>query len=176
MTDILLIIVLFIVIAQLAVIFLLARFIGKFMNKIKTLDGIELKEADVGDPALLFRSYSHLGEKIILKEYFQNGSAVMLLFVNSTCMTCKSILADLQQQIAGDDTQFIIINGDEQADDTPILELLPAQAVYTRSSQIMELYGVMVVPQAILIDEHGIILQRKSLQNAKQFEQLLHAS
>lgn len=48
MTDILLIIVLFIVIAQLAVIFLLARFIGKFMNKIKTVDGIELKEADVG--------------------------------------------------------------------------------------------------------------------------------
>ncbi|MDF9783729.1 hypothetical protein OKW10_000516 [Bacillus pumilus] len=33
MTDILLIIVLFIVIAQLAVVFLLARFIGKFMSK-----------------------------------------------------------------------------------------------------------------------------------------------
>ncbi|MER3124130.1 thioredoxin fold domain-containing protein [Bacillus pumilus] len=176
MTDILLIIVLFIVIAQLAVVFLLARFIGKFMNKIKTLDGIELKEADVGDSAPLFRSYTHLGEKIILKEYLQNGRAVMLLFVNSTCMTCKSILSDIQYQMSSGDPQFIIINGDEQADDAALVQLLPDQAVYVRSSQIMELYGLTVVPQAILMDEHGIILQRKSLQNAKQFEQLLHAS
>ncbi|KEP27607.1 TlpA family protein disulfide reductase [Bacillus zhangzhouensis] len=176
MTDILLIIVLLIVIAQLAVVFLLARFIGKFMNKIKTLDGIELKEAEVGDPAPLFRSYTHLGEKVMLKEYLQSGRAVMLLFVNSTCMTCKSILADMQQQISSDDVQFIFINGDEQADDASLLQLLPDQAVYMRSSQIMELYGITVVPQAIHIDEHGIILQRKSLQNAKQFEQLLHAS
>lgn len=176
MTDILLIIVLFIVIAQLAVVFLLARFIGKFMNKIKTLDGIELKEADVGDSAPLFRSYTHLGEKIILKEYLQSGRAVMLLFVNSTCMTCKSILSEIQQQMSSGDPQFIIINGDEQADDAALVQLLPDQAVYVRSSQIMELYGVTVVPQAILMDEHGIILQRKSLQNAKQFEQLLHAS
>ncbi|MCC9088275.1 TlpA family protein disulfide reductase [Bacillus pumilus] len=176
MTDILLIIVLLIVIAQLAVVFLLARFIGKFMNKIKTLDGIELKEAEVGDPAPLFRNYTHLGEKVMLKEYLQSGRAVMLLFVNSTCMTCKSILADMQQQISSDDAQFIFINGDEQADDASLLLLLPDQAVYMRSSQIMELYGVTVVPQAILIDEHGIILQRKSLQNAKQFEQLLHVS
>ncbi|TYS33121.1 thioredoxin fold domain-containing protein [Bacillus pumilus] len=176
MTDILLIIVLFIVIAQLAVVFLLARFIGKFMNKIKTLDGIELKEADVGDSAPLFRSYTHLGEKIILKEYLQSGRAVMLLFVNSTCMTCKSILSDIQHQMSSGDPQFIIINGDEQADDAALVQLLPDQAVYVRSSQIMELYGVTVVPQAILMDEHGIILQRKSLQNAKQFEQLLHAS
>ncbi|AVM25695.1 TlpA family protein disulfide reductase [Bacillus pumilus] len=176
MTDILLIIVLFIVIAQLAVVFLLARFIGKFMNKIKTLDGIELKEADVGDSAPLFRSYTHLGEKIILKEYLQNGRAVMLLFVNSTCMTCKSILSDIHYQMSSGDPQFIIINGDEQADDAALVQLLPDQAVYVRSSQIMELYGLTVVPQAILMDEHGIILQRKSLQNAKQFEQLLHAS
>ncbi|PCK19683.1 antioxidant, AhpC/TSA family protein [Bacillus pumilus] len=176
MTDILLIIVLLIVIAQLAVVFLLARFIGKFMNKIKTLDGIELKEADIGDPAPLFRSYTHLGEKVILKEYLQNGKAVMLLFVNSTCMTCKSILADMQLQISSDDAHFIFINGDEQADDASLLQLLPDQAVYMRSSQIMELYGVTVVPQAILIDEHGMIFQRKSLQNAKQVEQLLHAS
>lgn len=176
MTDILLIIVLFIVIAQLAVVFLLARFIGKFMNKIKTLDGIELKEADVGDSAPLFRSYTHLGEKIILKEYLQSGRAVMLLFVNSTCMTCKSILSEIQQQMSSGDPQFIIINGDEQADDAALVQLLPDQAVYVRSSQIMELYGVTVVPQAILMDEHGIILQRKSLQNAKQFEQLLYAS
>ncbi|MFB8736023.1 hypothetical protein ACEQPO_27250 [Bacillus sp. SL00103] len=66
MTDILLIIVsYFIVIAQLAVVFLLARFIGKFMSKIKSFDGIELKkEADVGDTAPLFRSYTHSGNKV----------------------------------------------------------------------------------------------------------------
>ncbi|MGX7379226.1 TlpA family protein disulfide reductase [Bacillus sp. ESY92] len=176
MTDILLIIVLLIVIAQLAVVFLLARFIGRFMNKIKSLDGIELKEADIGDPAPLFRSYSHVGEKVILKEYLQNGRAVMLLFVNSTCMTCKSILSDVQSQTSHDDAHVIVINGDEQADDASLLQLLPEQAVYMRSSQIMELYGVTVVPQALLIDEHGIILKRKTLQNAKQFEQLVHAS
>ncbi len=176
MTDILLIIVLLIVIAQLAVVFLLARFIGKFMSKIKSFDGIELKEADVGDAAPLFRSYTHSGNKVILKEYLQNGRAVMLLFVNTTCMTCKSILSDMHQHISSDDTQFIFINGDEQGDDGLLLQLLPDHAVYLRSAQIMELYGVTVVPQAILIDEHGIILQRKSVQNAKQFEQLLHAS
>ncbi|WP_234932488.1 hypothetical protein [Bacillus altitudinis] len=71
---------------------------------------------------------------------------------------------------------MIVINGDEQADDASLLQLMPEQAVYMRSSQIMELYGVTVVPQALLIDEHGIILKRKSLQNAKQFEQLVHAS
>ncbi len=100
----------------------------------------------------------------------------MLLFVNSTCMTCKSILADMQDSFSRDDAHVIFMNGDEQADDSSLLQLLPAQAVYIRSSQIMELYGVTVVPQAILIDEQGIILQRKPLQNAKQFEQLLHAS
>ncbi|MDF9783730.1 hypothetical protein OKW10_000517 [Bacillus pumilus] len=100
----------------------------------------------------------------------------MLLFVNTTCMTCKSILSDMRQHISSDDTQFMFINGDEQGDDALLLQLLPDQAVYMRSSQIMELYGVTIVPQAILIDEHGIILQRKSVQNAKQFEQLLHAS
>ncbi|MDM5299708.1 redoxin domain-containing protein [Bacillus pumilus] len=176
MTDILLIIVLLIVIAQLAVVFLLARFIGKFMNKIKTLEGIELKEMDVGDQAPLFRSYTHLGEKVILKEFLQTESPVMLFFVNSTCMTCKSILADMRHQFLNEDHQFIFINGDEQADDTSLLELLPDRAVYTRSAQIMELYGVNVVPQAILINEHGVILQKKALQNAKQFQQLLHAS
>ncbi|MBG9913131.1 antioxidant, AhpC/TSA family protein [Bacillus xiamenensis] len=176
MTDILLIIVLLIVIAQLAVVFLLARFIGRFMNKIKSFDAIELKEADVGEPAPLFRSYTHEGEKVMLKEYLQHGKGVMLFFVNSTCMTCKSILADMQHSFSRDDVHVIFINGDEQADDDSLLQLLPAQAVYIRSSQMVELYGVTVVPQAILIDEQGIILQRKSLKNAKQFEQLLQAS
>lgn len=110
------------------------------------------KEADVDDAAPLFRSYTHLGDKVILKEYLQSGRAVMLLFVNTTCMTCKSILSDMKQHISSDDTQFILINGDEQGDDASLLQLLPDQAVYVRSSQIMELYGVTVVPQAILMD------------------------
>ncbi|MFB8736022.1 hypothetical protein ACEQPO_27245 [Bacillus sp. SL00103] len=85
----------------------------------------------------------------------------MLLFVNTTCMTCKSILSDMHQHISNDDTNsFSSMAMNKEMMDC--LQLPPDHAVYVRSSQIMELYGVTVVPQAILIDEHGIILQRKS--------------
>ncbi|WP_197255888.1 TlpA family protein disulfide reductase [Paenibacillus dendritiformis] len=172
MTDFLIIVTLMLVLIQLLLIYMLARLIGQFLAKIKSVGGISLTDLQIGEQVPLFREWGSHGRKVILRELFSQRK-VMLLFINTTCQTCKSILPDLKRAVENWDIHIVVINTDKQSDDEEIQAMLASGIDYIRSADIMEAYGVTKVPYAFVVNQNGILESHRSLMNSNMLWNML---
>ncbi|MFW5432888.1 redoxin domain-containing protein [Paenibacillus apiarius] len=156
MTDLILITTLILVLAQLWLVFMLARLIGQFLAKIRSIGGITLTGLQIGEQVPLFREWNSKREKVILKELLSQNK-VLLLFISTTCQTCKSILPELKKVVANLDLKIVVINTDKHSNDDNILEVLPSGIEYIRSPEVMESYDVSRVPYAFMVNQEGIL-------------------
>ncbi|NGP58479.1 redoxin domain-containing protein [Paenibacillus thiaminolyticus] len=172
MTDFIIIITLVLVLIQLLLIFMLARLIGQFLAKIKSVGGISLTELQIGEQVPLFREWGSQGRKVILRELLSHRK-VLLLFISTTCQTCKSILPDLQRVVENWDIHIVVINTDKQSNDEEIEVMLPSGIDYIRSVDIMDAYGVSKVPYVFLVNQNGILESHHSLMSANMLWNML---
>lgn len=172
MTDFIIIITLLLVLIQLLLIFMLARLIGQFLAKIKSVGGISLTELQVGEQVPLFREWGLQGRKVALRELLSHRK-VLLLFISTTCQTCKSILPDLKRMVENWDIHIVVINTDKQSNDEEIQATLPSGIEYIRSVDIMEAYGVSKVPYAFLVNQNGILESHHSLMSPNMLWNML---
>ncbi|EJW15390.1 redoxin domain-containing protein [Paenibacillus alvei] len=172
MTDFIIIITLLLVLIQLLLIFMLARLIGQFLTKIKSVGGISLTELQIGEQVPLFREWGSQGRKVILRELL-NHRKVLLLFISTTCQTCKSILPDLERVVENWDIHIVVINTDKQSNDEEIQAILPSGIEYVRSVDIMDAYGVSKVPYAFLVNQNGILESHHSLMSSNMLWNML---
>ncbi|MCY9582470.1 TlpA family protein disulfide reductase [Paenibacillus alvei] len=172
MTDFIIIVTLLLVLIQLLLIFMLARFIGQFLTKIKSVGGISFTELQIGEQVPLFREWGSQGRKVILRELLSHRK-VLLLFINTTCQTCKSILPDLERVVENWDIHIVVINTDKQSNDEEIQAMLPSGIEYIRSVDIMDTYGVSKVPYAFLVNQNGILESHQSLMSPNMLWNML---
>jgi len=82
-----------------------------------------------------------------------------MLFINTNCPTCKSLLPVLKILSSNYNINFVLINSDELSNDDHIREKVDNNNVlYVRSNSITSLYFIRNVPYGLLIDEDGTIL------------------
>ncbi|WP_176560410.1 TlpA family protein disulfide reductase [Brevibacillus dissolubilis] len=172
MMETIVIITLLICIGQLALIYMLARYVAQFTAEIRGIKGIQVGGFEIGEIVPLFREMTPDKQKVTLRELFQTKK-VLLMFVNSSCPTCKSILPSISQVIAQYNLHVVIINGDNAGDDSAITALLPSGVHYLRSPSVMETYFVTKVPHAMLIDQEGKLENQASLKDANGLWALL---
>ncbi|MFD2170036.1 redoxin domain-containing protein [Tumebacillus lipolyticus] len=164
--------ILVLVILQFGLIFLLARYIGNFMNKIRGFRGIEFGTLEVGDKAPTFRKHDYQERPVVLSQLVAEKKTV-LMFVNTDCPTCKSILPQLGSILSTYDLHLIMINKDNQSNDEAITSLLPESVLYLRSPQIVEAYEISKVPFGVLINQQGIIEQHSVLSDINVLRNML---
>jgi len=140
--------------AQLLLIFLLARFIGQFLNNIRSIRGIQLGGFEVGDEVPLFREYDIHQNKVSLRDLLQSKK-VLLLFISSQCPTCKEIVPHLNKVVQTFDVHLVLINTDNTHDDRAITSQLTDNVFYIRSPYISESYFVNKVPYAMIVSQEG---------------------
>jgi thiol-disulfide isomerase/thioredoxin len=136
-------------ILQFWVIFYLARYIGDFMAKIESIDGIKVGTLQIDQEVPHFREVDSKGNKIISRDIFLNKT--LLLFVNTNCSTCKEIITEIKGIKDTYDISIVVINTDESHDDSLIKRHLGEEVVYLRSNKISRLYSIYKVPYAISI-------------------------
>lgn len=156
--DVVLLILIILLTAVLGVLYYFIKINTNFLKQIQSFNGIHLDKLDIGQKAPFFRAYSEKGEKVIAKSLFQNRKTLML-FINSDCPNCKSLLPSLKKLSLNYNINFVIINSDELANDTHISKKVnSSNIIYIRSNSITSLYFIRNVPFGLLIDEGGTIL------------------
>ncbi|GIN87316.1 hypothetical protein J6TS2_37020 [Heyndrickxia sporothermodurans] len=150
---------------QLVLIFFLARYIGNFIRKIESINGIEIGTLQIDQIAPAFRENDHNGDKIISNEILSTNNT-LLLFINTNCPTCKSLLPELHRIKKKYSINLILVNTDEQHEDNSIVNHLNEEIIYIRSNKLMRLYSITTVPYGILINEDKTIQQISELKNS----------
>lgn len=143
-----------IVIFQTIVIFYLARYIGEFMSKIESVNGIKVGSLQEGQTVPNFRELDNQGRKIVSKDFFNERS--ILLFINTNCATCKEVIPEIERINNTYKIQVLVINTDENHDDSIIRKILGERVSYMRSNKITQLYSITKVPYAFIIDENEV--------------------
>ncbi|WP_113927171.1 redoxin domain-containing protein [Bacillus sp. P14.5] len=143
-----------IVIFQTVVIFYLARYIGEFMSKIESINGIKVGSLQEGQTVPNFRELDSQGRKVVSKDFFNKRS--ILLFVNTNCATCKEVIPEIDRIINTYKIQVLVINTDENHDDVIIRKNLGDRVSYMRSNKITQLYSITKVPYALIIEENEV--------------------
>ncbi len=157
---------------QLVLIFFLARYIGAFIRKIESVNGIKIGTLQLDQIAPAFREYNHRGEKVISTELFSNHRT-LLLFINTNCPTCKTLLPELRNIKRHYDINLVLVNTDEQHEDSLIVNHVSEDMIYLRSNKLMRLYSITTVPYGILINEDKKIEQISEMKNSNSLWNLL---
>ncbi|MED0670465.1 thioredoxin-like domain-containing protein [Aneurinibacillus aneurinilyticus] len=165
---------LLLVLFQFGVVYLLARYIGNFINQIKGIRGIQFGGINIGESVPLFRELDYKGNRVILGEIL-SSKKVALLFINSNCPTCKSILPYLGEILNNVNVKFIIINNDTVLDDNLIKTKIPEEVIYLRSSKIANTYFVNKVPYLMVIDRDGKLEQHNYLNNVNTLANMVNS-
>jgi cytochrome oxidase Cu insertion factor (SCO1/SenC/PrrC family) len=152
--NILLFAISIIVIFQTLVIFYLARYIGEFISKIESVNGIKVGSLQEGQAAPNFRELDSQGRKVVSKDFL--GKRSILLFINTNCATCKEVIPEIEKIKNTYNLQVLVINTDENHDDSIIREILGERVSYIRSNKITQLYSITKVPYALIIDENEV--------------------
>ncbi|MBB2479816.1 redoxin domain-containing protein [Bacillus sp. APMAM] len=164
--------VLILLVAELGVLYYFVKFNKNFLKQIKSVNGLEFATLHIGQMAPLFRTFDENGNKVISKHLF-NEKHTVLLFISTHCPKCKALLQQIENAIPKYDINFVIINSDENAEDSHIKSLLKGKFTYVRSSQISQLYFIQNVPYAVVIDNDGKVELSSYLSNINSLYNLL---
>lgn len=154
--DIVLVLVLVLLTAELGILYYILKYNSNFLKQIQSIKGIQLDTMDIGEKAPFFRSFSENGVKVLSKELFSERKT-FILFIKTSCPICKSLLEDYNHISENYDINFLLINSDELSNDDLITKQLNKNITYIRSNQITSLYLIRTVPHGILIDTEGVV-------------------
>lgn len=160
------------VVLLLGVTYLLARFMGDFINKINSIRGIQIGSLLVDDEAPNFREFDQNGNRIISSQLYKTKKT-LLLFIKSTCPVCKSILKDFSKVETHYNLNYLVLNIDEVSDDSEVLKLIDNHVIYLKSKKYMDLFSISSVPQAILVNTDGKIDSLATLKSSKSLWNML---
>lgn len=152
------------VVIQLGIVYMLARFIGNFINEIRSYRGIRIGGLEVGDEAPIFRELDHQKKSVSLKRLISEKN-VVLLFISTKCPTCKELLTQLKKITEAYNVHFVLINNDKESDDREIVKMIPKGVFYIRSTQIGYIYFIDRVPTALIINQAGIIEKQNAINS-----------
>ncbi|GIO27416.1 TlpA family protein disulfide reductase [Ornithinibacillus bavariensis] len=170
--DFVLVIVLLLLTAELGILYFFLKYNSNFLKQIQSIKGIQLDSLDIGEKAPSFRTFSETGEKVISKEMFSK-KRTLILFINTNCPTCKSLLADINSISSDYDINFLLINSDNVSNDDHITKQLDDSIIYIRSNQITSLYFIRNVPHGVLIDESSTIILSNYIKNINVLNNML---
>ncbi|MEW4326870.1 thioredoxin-like domain-containing protein [Rossellomorea marisflavi] len=141
-----------VVVFQTLLIFYLARYIGEFISKIESIEGVRIGSIQEGQHVPSFREVDGNGRKVVSKEVFNQRS--LLLFVNSNCATCKEVVPEITRVLNTYKLEMIVVNTDELHDDSDITRYLNDRVHYIRSSKLQQAYSITKVPFAYMIEDN----------------------
>ncbi|GGA77321.1 TlpA family protein disulfide reductase [Ornithinibacillus halotolerans] len=170
--DIVSIIILVLLTAELGILYYILKYNSNFLKQIQSIKGIQLETLDIGDQAPFFRTFSNNGDKIISKNIISK-KRTFILFINTNCPTCKSLLGDLNSISSNYDINFLLINSDNLSNDAHITKQLNDNIIYIRSNQITSLYFIRTVPHGVLIDENGTVVLSSYIKNMHVLNNML---
>jgi methylamine dehydrogenase accessory protein MauD len=161
--DFIILITLLLVLCQLVVIFFLIKTMGNFLREIRSFRGLKIGGLGIGDPAPLFRTFDSLGNKVILKKLYEHNGAV-LVFINSTCSTCKTLIPEFVKINKYYDINLVVINSSENESNN-ISQVMFSNVTYIQSLEIAKSYSINKVPQIYFINNEGAIVQEGMISN-----------
>ncbi|MBR7796080.1 MAG: conjugal transfer protein TraF [Bacillota bacterium] len=161
--DVMITVILVLLIAVLGILYYMLKYNSNFLKQIQSIKGIQFNTLDIGEESPLFRVMDDNGKKVIAKQLFYNKNT-LILFVNSKCPICKSILGKVDLINDNYDLNIIVINNDESLDDSLIKKLLPLSITYIRSVYITTAYHVYTTPMGVLI-ENGKVKQYSKISD-----------
>lgn len=172
MENYLLIVVLFLLTAEIGILYYFLKYNSNFLKQIQSIKGIQLDALDIGDKAPFFREYSNNKEKVIAKDLFKENKT-FVLFISTNCPVCKSLLGDMNVIAMKYDLNFLVINSDNLSNDDHVTKQLSDRITYIRSNQIPSLYFIRKVPHAMMIDEQGQIVLTSYVSNPNALYNML---
>jgi thiol-disulfide isomerase/thioredoxin len=156
----------------LLIIYYLIKYNSNFLKQIQSIKEFNLDTLEIGQKAPAFRTFGMKGEKVVSKQIFQKQKT-LILFVNSSCPKCKSLVQNLDSIYKNYALNFLVINTDEIYDDSGIINTLPDGITYIRSSHISMTYFVHVTPTAMIISKEGVIELNSKIHKIQELINLL---
>ncbi|MFD2169220.1 TlpA family protein disulfide reductase [Tumebacillus lipolyticus] len=153
-------------IAQMVVIYFLAKLVAGFLNRFRLIQPeVEYLKIGIGQQAPMFREKDQHGNLIKLSDL--QGRPTMLLFVRESCNVCKRVLPELSVLATSmKSLRIIVITGTDA--DGPSFEL-PGGIHLLRSDEIFENYYIRKVPEYVLVGGDGNVLL---MDSATDFDRL----
>lgn len=170
--KIILLCTMFIVLAELFLIYLLARWVGEFMKKLET---VHLKAAStvIGKPAPVFHVLDNK-ENLVPFEKLYTRQRVLLLFAREGCEQCKEFLTELNKEgWAERGLNLVIIYNRDSETPAKQPDLIPAWAYYLVSSQMERHFQVNRYPFAISVNNQGLVEKGTPISDPEELLQLL---
>lgn len=161
-----------VVVFQTMLIFYLARYIGEFIAKIESIEGVRIGSIQEGQHVPSFREVDGNGRKVVSKEVFNQRS--LLLFVNSNCSTCKEVVPEIIQVLNTYKLKIIVVNSDEMHDDSEITRYMNDRVHYIRSSKLQQDYSITRVPFAFLIENNLVEVSIELKEKASLWNLLIN--
>lgn len=146
------------------ILYFMLKYNSNFLKQIQNIKGLQLETLSPGEEAPLFRVHDTSGNKVVAKKLFYNKNT-LLLFINSSCPTCKTIVENLYSIDKHYDLNILVINNDELFDDNKVKALLPKSVTYIRASHIPMTYFIQSTPTVILV-EKGLIKMINQVTNS----------
>lgn len=152
--------------------FYLSRMVGEFLSRFRVSEGkVDPISLQIGQQAPYFRALDHRGELIRLSPDQEHKGVTVLMFKNSACGTCASILGHLQQGLMLDPQVRLILvdNGSNKEGDLT----LPDGVHLVHSPDVFQSYFIDQVPEMFAVGANGTILKRGRVQNFEHLQQEL---
>ncbi|WP_027409857.1 TlpA family protein disulfide reductase [Anoxybacteroides tepidamans] len=172
LSNTLLFLVLLLLLFQSYIIYSIIKLVRTFLAEIRAVKGIQFGSLQNGDKAPLFRTLDYRGRKIILKEILKQKKA-LLLFISSTCPTCKRVLKELNTIGNQSSFRILLINNDESNNDEYILENINESILYIKAPYLFNTYKINITPYLYLINQSEEIEISMEIKNVKELRPIL---
>jgi len=115
---------------------------------------------------------SAAGHEISLHDF--NGRKILLVFTQSGCGPCKTIIPELNRLERGDTLVLVVNNGDTEATQKWSAEVDARFPVLAQTQfAVAKKYEVFATPFAFLIDEKGVIVSKGIIHNRQHIRYVL---
>lgn len=154
------------IVLQSILLFYFVSMLNKFMERIVSMPGVEVSTSSlIGELAPSFHIKNYDGKEI--KVGINNDFDSILIFISSTCSTCKNLINSLDFQMVNKDRNLIIIGNNKDFDEKVIKTLKSQNIPFTVSSKLFEEYIVTQTPTMFYINKSGIVKSSTVLHDAK---------
>ncbi|OQP04956.1 thioredoxin fold domain-containing protein [Geobacillus thermoleovorans] len=171
-SNTLLLLVMILLLIQSYIIYSIIKLVRTFLSEIRTIKGIQFGSLQNGDKAPAFRALDYQGKKVVLKEILEQQK-VLLLFISSTCSTCKRVVKELPNISNRANFKIMLINNDESNNDQLVLENINESIIYIKAAYLFNTYKVNNTPYVYLINQSEEIEISTGIKNPKELSLML---
>lgn len=167
-----------VVLAQMAVIFVLARQIGVLFERISPVGALVNESGPkIGESTPVFNLASLNGGTFTVGG--AKPRAMLVFFLSTTCPICKKMLPVLKsvRDSEGRWLEVALASDGDEAKHRALIEKADLKAFpYALSADLGVTYRVARLPFAVLIDAEGVVRAKGLVNNREQLESLFNAA